>query len=131
MNWPVIPRYQDSQSKFYSRIILDLSLQLGESYMDSGYKTFYLIGFAELQDDQSWWNRCRKFLIWLLSVGLNFQSYERYKEVGEKHYDLGNELFELMLDSRMIYSCGYWRIAETLKQAQYDKLDLIARNCNC
>ena len=32
-----------------------------------------------------------------------------------------------MLDKRMIYSCAYWQNAETLDQAQENKLDLIAR----
>jgi cyclopropane-fatty-acyl-phospholipid synthase len=31
-----------------------------------------------------------------------------------------------MLDSRMIYSCGYWRGADTLEAAQEAKLMLIA-----
>jgi cyclopropane-fatty-acyl-phospholipid synthase len=32
-----------------------------------------------------------------------------------------------MLDSRMIYSCGYWANAVTLDEAQTAKLDLVAR----
>jgi cyclopropane-fatty-acyl-phospholipid synthase len=32
-----------------------------------------------------------------------------------------------MLDSRMIYSCGYWRNAGTLDEAQEAKLELVAR----
>ena len=48
-------------------------------------------------------------------------------EVGEKHYDIGNDLYAAMLDSRMIYSCGYWRDADNLEAAQEAKLDLICR----
>src|SRR5690606_39245489 len=36
-------------------------------------------------------------------------------------------LFERMLDRRMMYSCGYWKDAATLAEAQEAKLDLIAR----
>ena len=43
------------------------------------------------------------------------------------HYDLGNDLFRAMLDTRAIYSCGYWRRARTLDEAQEAKLELIAR----
>jgi len=43
------------------------------------------------------------------------------------HYDIGNDVFEAMLDSRMNYSCGYWAKAGDLEQAQRDKLDLICR----
>jgi len=41
---------------------------------------------------------------------------------------LGNELFKKMLDSRMVYSCAYWRNAKTLNEAQENKLELICRN---
>ncbi len=39
------------------------------------------------------------------------------------HYDLGNDLFALMLDPTMTYSCAYWEQPEmTLEQAQLAKL---------
>ena len=42
------------------------------------------------------------------------------------HYDLGNELFELMLDETMMYSSAYFARAEmTLAEAQAAKLELI------
>ena len=38
------------------------------------------------------------------------------------HYDLGNDLFELMLDPTMAYSCAYWeRTGMTLEEAQRAK----------
>ena len=58
---------------------------------------------------------------------LNRQSRSRAFEVGEKHYDLGNDLFELMLDKRMTYSCAYWKNAANLDEAQEAKLDLVCR----
>ena len=48
-------------------------------------------------------------------------------EIGRRHYDLGNDLFERMLDRRMVYSCAYWRDAKTLDAAQEAKLDLVCR----
>ena len=57
----------------------------------------------------------------------NLQSLPRAFEVGERHYDIGNDVYQAMLDSRMNYSCGYWREAQDLEQAQRDKLDLICR----
>ena len=57
----------------------------------------------------------------------NYQSKARAFQIGEHHYDLGNDLFEKMLDKRMIYSCGYWKNAKTLDEAQEAKLDLICR----
>jgi cyclopropane-fatty-acyl-phospholipid synthase len=58
---------------------------------------------------------------------LNLQRGRRAFTVGERHYDIGNDLYERMLDSRMIYSCGYWKEARTLDEAQEAKLDLTAR----
>jgi cyclopropane-fatty-acyl-phospholipid synthase len=47
--------------------------------------------------------------------------------LGEKHYDLGNDLFQYMLDKRMNYSCAFWKDAVTLDDAQENKLELICR----
>jgi len=58
---------------------------------------------------------------------INEQTKERSLIVGEQHYDLGNDLYELMLDNYMIYSCGYWKNATNLNEAQEAKLDLICR----
>ena len=44
------------------------------------------------------------------------------------HYDLGNDLFGLMLDETMMYSCAIFESDEaTLHEAQVAKLDLICR----
>lgn len=58
---------------------------------------------------------------------LNLQSIARSKKAVSYHYDLGNDLYEAMLDPNMAYSCGYWNDAETLEQAQSAKLDLICQ----
>src|SRR3989344_5516500 len=62
-----------------------------------------------------------------LSRILNLQNIKRALEVGEKHYDIGNDLYKLMMDKRMTYSCGYWKNAKNLDDAQEAKLDLICR----
>lgn len=56
----------------------------------------------------------------------NRQTRDRSREVGKRHYDIGNDLYERMLDRRMMYSCGYWKSAGDLDTAQEAKLDLIA-----
>ncbi len=50
--------------------------------------------------------------------------------IGEKHYDLGNDLFRSMLDRSMSYTSGYWASADTLEHAQIAKLDLICQKLN-
>jgi len=61
---------------------------------------------------------------------VNLQTANRSYEVGEKHYDIGNDLYTQMLDPLMNYSCGYWQNAGTLEQAQIDKLDMVCRKLN-
>ncbi len=60
-------------------------------------------------------------------VFLNPQRGSGVFVVGERHYDLGNDLFEKMLDSSMTYTSGIWADAQTLNQAQEAKLARIAR----
>lgn len=44
------------------------------------------------------------------------------------HYDAGNDLYRMLLDPSMAYSCAYWTPdAEDLAQAQEAKLDLVCR----
>jgi cyclopropane-fatty-acyl-phospholipid synthase len=57
----------------------------------------------------------------------NLQSPQRAFQVAQRHYDLGNDIFEAMLDSRMLYSCGYWAKAANLEEAQEHKLELTCR----
>jgi cyclopropane-fatty-acyl-phospholipid synthase len=49
------------------------------------------------------------------------------RRVAEVHYNLGNDLFESMLDPRMAYSCAYWAEASNLEEAQEAKLELVCR----
>lgn len=64
-------------------------------------------------------------------------SVERVGEQHEKkrdraavryHYDVGNDFYALWLDERMVYSCGYFKSADSsLDGAQLAKLDLVCR----
>lgn len=116
--------------RLFQRIMAKGSLGLGEAYMDG------------------WWDSASvdQFITNVMTAGLrrkvaplallvpalqarfyNLQSLGRAFEVGEAHYDLGNDLFERMLDRRMAYSCAYWRKASDLDAAQEAKLDLVCR----
>ncbi len=61
----------------------------------------------------------------------NLQNKSRAFEVGEEHYDLGNDLFEAMLGKTLAYTCGYWSSpageAKSLDEVQEAKFDLICR----
>lgn len=58
---------------------------------------------------------------------INRQSGRGAFNIGEKHYNLGNDLFRNMLDSSMSYTSGYWASSSSLDHAQEAKLDLICR----
>lgn len=58
---------------------------------------------------------------------LNPQSIKRVKEDVPFHYDLGNDVFENMLDKYMTYTCAYFKDTEDLEEAQENKLDLVCK----
>jgi cyclopropane-fatty-acyl-phospholipid synthase len=121
---------QVHDERFYDRVMSYGTLGFGEAYMDGWWDaeaTDQLI-YRILRHDLR--SKIRVDIATIMSVArsrlLNLQRRHVY-EVGEKHYDIGNELYSKMLDSRMIYSCGYWKDATTLDEAQEAKLDLICR----
>jgi cyclopropane-fatty-acyl-phospholipid synthase len=52
-------------------------------------------------------------------------SKERDARAIRHHYDVGNDFFRLFLGETMTYSCAVWRGAQTLEDAQRDKLELV------
>ncbi len=55
-------------------------------------------------------------------------SRERDARAVRHHYDVGNEFFALFLDESMTYSCAVFsRGAQTLEEAQFQKLDLVCK----
>ena len=117
---------------FYSRVLSGKSLGLGESYMDGWWDCESLDQFCYQmlrgRIDKQVKLKNPAFLAHVFKAYfLNAQSKKRAYIVGEEHYDTGNDLFSLMLDQRMNYSCGYWENADNLDQAQINKLDLVCR----
>jgi cyclopropane-fatty-acyl-phospholipid synthase len=121
---------QVRDERFYSRVLTAGSLGVGESYMEGWWdcqaldELFTRILRARLDEMIHGW---RLLLPSLRARLFNLQKPSRGFEIGRCHYDIGNELYRRMLDRRMIYSCGYWRNAATLEQAQEAKLDLCCR----
>ncbi len=116
---------------FYRRIMADGSLGLGESYVDGWWECerldrfFYQILAAKL--DQKAAKSPTALFMGLKRRLLNLQTESGAFQVGERHYDIGNDLFTGMLDARMTYTCGYWKNALDLEEAQEAKLDLVCR----
>ena len=117
---------------FYSRVLSGGSLALGESYMDGWWDCKALDQFCYKLlrgriDKQVNVTNPAFIMHFLKAYFFNAQSKKRAYIVGEEHYDTGNDLFSLMLDQRMNYSCGYWCNADNLDQAQINKLDIVCR----
>lgn len=118
-------------SKLYDTILSNGSLGFGEAYMkgwwdcEALHEFFFRVLYHRVDKKIP---IDRYTIFYTLKARLkNLQSKNRAWEVAYKHYDIGNELFEKMLDKRMMYSCGYWKTASTLDEAQEAKLDLICR----
>lgn len=58
---------------------------------------------------------------------LNRQTAARARQDIQAHYDVGNDMYSAMLGPTMAYSCGYWRQAASLDDAQTAKFDLVCR----
>ncbi|MDP3741389.1 MAG: cyclopropane fatty acyl phospholipid synthase [bacterium] len=116
---------------FFQRVLSQGSLGLGESYMDGWWdcekvdEFIFRLVRTQLQKNFGFnWTVLRAYL---QSKLFNLQTISRSKQVAYRHYDLSNELYRHMLDDTMTYSCGYWKEARTLQEAQEAKLDLVCR----
>jgi cyclopropane-fatty-acyl-phospholipid synthase len=117
--------------EFYRRAITEGEFAIGESYMDCWWDAErvdeFIFKIVKAQLDEKLKQNITILLRLLTARLFNLQSKHRAFIIGEKHYDLGNDLFQNMLDKRMNYSCAYWKDAITLDEAQENKLELICR----
>jgi cyclopropane-fatty-acyl-phospholipid synthase len=118
-------------ARFFRAVLAGGTLGFGESYMDGWWD-------CEALDEMC----CRAIrarleervpvnlhtaLAFASSFLLNLQTRRRARLVGRRHYDVGNDFFECMLDPSMQYSCAWFRDTNDLAQAQREKMDLICR----
>ncbi len=114
--------------RLYRRLLCSGTLGLGEAYMDGWWDCEQLDEFftrtlrAELQHRTGSVFHLRNLVF---SALLNLQKAARAFRVGQHHYDLDKRIFRCMLDSRMMYSCGHWKDATNLDDAQEAKLRLV------
>jgi len=114
-------------------------LAFGESFMDNQWECDDII---ELLDKtrkvgKSKQKRFFNFIYGIPSILWNLQSKIQSEKNISAHYDIGNDLFNLMLDRSMNYSCAYWSknaaldqtstLCETLDEAQMNKMLLIGK----
>ena len=122
---------QVHNEKTFDRILSNPTLGLGESYMDGWWDCEELDTFFFKVLDAKIHRKVKgdfKLAAWTIgNLLINQQTKSKAKEVGEVHYDIGNKLYEKMLDKRMTYTCGYWKDAKNLDEAQEAKLELICK----
>ena len=125
---------QINDSRFYKRVLQEKSLGLGESYMDGWWdcksldQFFYRILGADI--DKKVRNNPRLLASYAWNTVTNSGRKSKAFEVAERHYDIGNELYRAMLDKHLTYTCGYWKDAHNLEEAQNAKLELVCRKIN-
>jgi cyclopropane-fatty-acyl-phospholipid synthase len=134
-NGPCDIQVHDAET--YRRVLTRGSLGFGEAYMDGLWNCkrldamFTALQRAGIGERIRTQPRLRLLFSAIASEAgnwlINRQSPRRAFRIGEQHYDLGNDLFEAMLDPTLSYSCAYWAHAEDLDQAQRDKFDMICR----
>lgn len=115
----------------WGRIAGGGAVAMGETFMDKYWDVDDLADFVyRIQKSTFDWKSvisAGSMLFILRHKFFNLQIGHRAYEVAEEHYDLGNDLYQVMLDKRMIYTAGYWDNVDTLNAAQEAKLDLICR----
>lgn len=125
-SWDMQIKGQGVPEQIFSRA----GLGLGEAYMDGLWEAealdefFHRLLKADLDKQVQ---PFRMLFHGLRARLLNLQNAKRAWQVGKVHYDLSNDFYAAMLDSRMTYTCAYWQDAKNLAEAQTAKLDLICR----
>jgi len=121
---------QVNRPEFYERFLADGVIGFGEAYMEGWWDCEaldVLIDKVLRADLENAVSPIKMLIPFLLSKVINHQRRSRAFKIGEFHYDLGNDLYQKMLDKRMTYTCGYWSDANDLESAQEAKLDLTCR----
>lgn len=140
---------QIHNEKFYERVLRQGSLGLGESYMDGWWDCEKLDQFFHKILSTDLDRKVKDDFEMTLKIAFNFVLNAGRKskafEIGQKHYDIGNDLYRTMLDKRLTYTCGYWNSPSTrpspeattgeagsgnnmtLDEAQEAKLDLVCK----
>ena len=122
---------QIHDERVWTRILRDGTLGAGEAYMEGWWDAPAIDQFIDRVQRANVADILRDS--WALvphilrAKVLNLQSKTRSFGNGQHHYDIGNDLYEAMLDKRMLYTCAYWPGARTLEEAQEAKLDLVCR----
>lgn len=115
--------------RFYRRLIGTGSIGLGDSYVDGWWDcddledlfSHILIGGLDRYSTPI----SRRFMKYAVGHDLKRSSRRQSQELADKHYDLGNDLYQQMLDKRLVYTSARWKQASNLEEAQEEKLHAV------
>ncbi|MFW5488328.1 MAG: cyclopropane fatty acyl phospholipid synthase [Desulfovibrio sp.] len=120
---------QVRDERLYHKVLTQRNLALGEAYMRGWWECTRIDEFIARLLRSGAAGRVKggwKILLDKIpSLFFNLQNRRRARTVAERHYDLGNDLFQAMLDPNLQYSCAYFKDGDTLDTAQERKLRLI------
>ena len=109
----------------YNRIFASGKLAAGETFMEKKWDSKDLVGTLSLLLSSGAVDDLRSVsTVWLaLKAKLfNLQSKKRAFEVGEEHYNYGNDMYKAMLGPTMTYTSGVWSENVTnLEESQNEK----------
>ncbi len=92
---------------FYARVVAQGTLGVGETYMAGWWECEQLDEMICRAFRAGCHRQIRplKYLLFVLQARFsNLQHQARAYQVGQEHYDLGQDLYRAMLDKRMIYT---------------------------
>ncbi|MBY5992588.1 SAM-dependent methyltransferase [Ferrimonas balearica] len=119
--------------KAWRRLLFGGAIALAELYRDGDVECDDLTALLTLfADNLAWLDRLERRYGFLLSPWHRLQHLRRHNSKANArkniaaHYDLSNDFYRLFLDEGMVYSSALWQEADTLEQAQANK---IARLC--
>ncbi len=117
----------------YRDVLTRGTLGFGQAYIEGRWdcnrldEFFHRVMRADIDEQLGGWGKLQLLGDILRHSLFNLQNKKRAYQVAQQHYDIGNDVFEAMLDSSMSYSCAYWEHAHTLEEAQQAKLEMICR----
>ena len=122
---------QVHDERFFPRVLADGTLGFGEAYVDGWWDCEALDVMCcraiRARIEERFASGLRDLFAFTISLLSNRQSRRRACQVGETHYDLGNDFFQAMLDPWMQYSCALFGKGDDLAAAQRRKLEMICQ----
>ncbi len=111
-------------------------LAIGETYMQGKWDAPRLdqvmakLASMPAADKRKIFSSWRAKALLALNAAFNPQRRSRERKVIDEHYELGTDFFRSWLDENMQYTCGFWKDATTLDEAQLSKMRLIGEKLN-